>query len=136
MKPISKEKREIIIAAKERGEKPETIGLWVGVATSSVYKILKLYKESNTLESKPFLGRRSILTSEQLSKIKETIEKENDITLEELIERLNLPIKKSRLSVILIGMEFSFKKRHFIQKNNNVLMLCKNVPTGKKAKKN
>lgn len=127
MKPISLDKREIIIAAGKRGEKPETIALWVGVATSSVYKILKLHKENNTLEPKPFLGRPSVLSAEQLSKIKETVEKENDITLEELIEKLELPIKKSRLSVILIGMGFSFKKRHYIQKRSNEKMLCKSV---------
>jgi hypothetical protein len=41
-----------------------------------------------------------------------------DITLEELIETLNLPIKKSRLSVILIAMGLNVKKRHCFQKNN------------------
>jgi hypothetical protein len=30
MKPIAIEVREIIVAAKEQGEKPETIALWVG----------------------------------------------------------------------------------------------------------
>jgi transposase len=134
MKPISKDKREIIIAAKERGEKVGTIALWAGVATSSVYKILALHKESGNIEPKPFLGRPSTLTPEQLSKIKEAVEKENDITLDELIEKLKLPIKKSRLSVVLISMDFSFKKRHFIQKHKSERMSSKPVPTGKKTK--
>ena len=121
MKPIEIDKRELIVAAKERGEKPEVIALWIGVSLSSVYKILQRYKNKE-LEPKPFMGRKSILTEEQLRKIKETVEQENDITLEELIEKLELPIKKSRLSVILIGMGYSLKKRHFIQKNNNVKM--------------
>lgn len=136
MKPISIDKREIIIAAKERGEKAETIALWVGVATSSVYKIIAIHKERNNIEPKPFLGRPSILTSEQLSKIKETVEKDNDITLDELIEKLELPIKKSRLSVVLIGMNFSFKKRRFIQKRKNEKTSLKPVPSGKKTKVN
>lgn len=136
MKPISMDKREIIIAANERGERREAIALWVGVSTSSVYKILRLYKQNKTLAPMPFLGRQSVLTAQQLAKIKERVEKENDITLEELIEKLQLPIKKSRLSQVLIGMGFSFKKRHFIPKNNNVKTLCKNVPNGKKIRKN
>lgn len=135
MKPISIEKREIIISARERGEKPETIALWVGVAQSSVYKILQLHKEKNTLEPKPFLGRPSLLTTEQLAEIKETVEKENDITLEELIEKLNLPIKKSRLSVILISMELSFKKRHFTQKRSNAAMSLKPEKNGRTIKR-
>lgn len=122
MKPITIEKREMIVAAKERGEKPEVIALWVGVAISTVYRTLRLYKQTKSLEPIPFLGRKSVLTTEQLTKIKETVEQENDITLEELIEKLELPIKKSRLSVILIGMGFSFKKRHYTQKSSNARM--------------
>lgn len=136
MKPISTDKREIIIAAKERGERPEVIALWTGVATSSVYNICRQYKETNVLDPKPFPGRKSVLTNEQLTKIKATVEKENDITLEELIERLELPIKKSRLSVILIGMGFSFKKRLFIQKINSEKTFKQNVMSGKKTKEN
>lgn len=122
MKPISIDKREIIVAAKMRGEKPEIIALWVNVSVSSVYNVCRLARE-NKLESKPFPGRQSILTLEQLTKIKKTVETENDITLEELIEKLELPIKKSRLSLVLIRMGFSFKKRHCTPKNNCVKML-------------
>ena len=121
MKPIAIEVRETIVAAKERGEKPETIALWAGCSVGSVYKICRLAKE-NELAPKPFPGRQSSLTAEQLVEIKETVEAKNDITLEELIEKLKLPIKKSRLSLVLIGMGFSFKKRLFIQKNNYVKM--------------
>jgi transposase len=78
--------------------------------------------KENELAPKPFPGRQSSLTTEQLVEIKETVEAENDITLEELIEKLKLPIKKSRLSLVLIGMGFSFKNRLFIQKNNYVKM--------------
>lgn len=136
MRPISMDKREIIISANKRGEKPEAIALWVGVSTSSVYKILRLYKETGSLAPMPFRGRQSILTTEQLAKIRECVEKENDITLEELIEKLELPIKKSRLSKVLIKMGFSFKKRHFTLKNNNEVMLFENALHGKKSKKN
>jgi transposase len=117
MRPITIEVREIIVAAKERGEKPATIALWAKCSVGSVYKICRLAKE-NELTPKPFPGRQSILTAEQLVEIKEAVEAENDITLEELIEKLKLPIKKSRLSLVLIRMGFSLKKRLFIRKNS------------------
>ena len=135
MKPISQEKRKIIVAAKERGEKAETIALWVGVAVSSVFNICRLNKKTNDITPKPFRGRQSILSTEQLEEIRKTVENENDITLEELIDKLGLPIKKSRLSVILIGMGFSFKKRRFIQKLSSGKMSFKNVQNGKTIKK-
>jgi transposase len=79
------------------------------VSVPSVYRICRLEKQ-NRLKPKPFPGRKSILTPELLEKIRETVLENNDITLEELIEKLDLPIKKSRLSVVLIGMGLSFKK--------------------------
>jgi hypothetical protein len=38
------------------------------------------------------------------------------------MEKLGLPVKKSRLSVILAGMGFSFKKRLSIQKSGSAKM--------------
>jgi transposase len=131
MKPISQEKREMILSAKERGEKPEAIALWVGVAQSSVYNILALHRETNDISPKPYPGRPSSLTPEHLEEIRTTVKADNDITLEELIEKHNLPIKKSRLSVVLIEMGFSFKKRHFTPLGSNGRMCKRNVKTGK-----
>jgi transposase len=110
MRPISSDKRELIISAHERGETPEAIALWMDVSVSSVYNVCRLYRKSGTISPKPFPGRRSILTSEQLKQIREVVEEQNDITFEEIIIKLELPIKKSRLSVILIKMGFSLKK--------------------------
>lgn len=112
MRPISQEKREMIVDAKERGEKPETIAVWAKVALSSVYNILALHKKTNSLIPKPYTGRPSRLTPAHIEKIRATVEAKNDITLEELIDELDLPIKKSRLSEVLNGMNLSFKKRH------------------------
>ena len=136
MKPISAEKREMIIHAKKRGETPEIIALWTGISVSSVYNILSLHKKTNSTEPKPYTGRPSSLTTEKLEEIRRTVESDKDITLEELIEKLDLPVKKSRLSVVLIGMRFSFKKRHLIQKVNNEKMSKKSVKNGKKTNPN
>jgi transposase len=133
MKPISIEKREMIIHAKERGETPETIALWTDVSLGSVYNILALHRETNDISPKPYTGRPSSLTSKQLEDIRLTVAAKNDITLEELIEELDLPIKKSRLSVVLIGMGLSFKKRRSTQQGNNGKMCKKNGKTGKKT---
>jgi transposase len=134
MRPIINEIREIIISARGRGEKAETIASWLNISVASVYHICRLHKASGTIAPKPFPGRRTILSADQLSKIRDTIEAENDITLDELIEKLQLPIKKSRLSVVLIGMGFSFKKRLSIQNNSSVRMSKPSAPSGKKSK--
>ena len=58
MKPISKEKREIIIEARERGEKLETIAKWVKVSLSSVNSVLRQNRETGSIEPKPYKGRK------------------------------------------------------------------------------
>ena len=118
MKPITNENRKLIIAAKERGEKPETIAVWFSVAVSSVYNILALYKKTNDVTPKPFPGRPSRLTAEDLEKIRTAIQEKNDITLEELIDELDLPIKKTRLAEIINRMNLPLKKRRSTQTGN------------------
>jgi transposase len=118
MRPIPKEKRKLIISAKKRGEKEEEIASWLEVSISSVSRIWKLYRETESIQPKKPPGKKSSLTEADIDEIRKKVKLQPDITLEELIETLNLPIKKSRLSVILIGMGLSFKKRPYSQKNN------------------
>jgi transposase len=110
MKPLPKEKRELIISAKKRGEKEDKIAMWLDISVRSVSRIWKLYQETESIQPKKQPGKKPSLTESALNQIRETIRIQPDITLEELIETLNVPIKKSRLSVILIGMGLSFKK--------------------------
>ena len=114
MKPTSQEKREQIISAKQRGEKTENIILWVKVSKSTIDKVWRRYRETGNAAAKPYKGSTSKITAE--------IDKNNDITLEELIEELKLPIKKSQLSRLLISWNISYKKRHYTQKTNNEKM--------------
>jgi len=118
MKPISNDIRELIVAAKERGEKDKNIAQWFNVSTRSVQTIWKLYRESGDIQPTPFPGAKPRITDKQIAEIDAFVEKNPDATLEEIIEELQLPIKKSRLSVILNGMDYNFKKRRSTQKIN------------------
>lgn len=113
MRPISNEKRELIIEARERGEKIETIARWVQVSESSVKNIIRLNKEKGTVSPKPYKGRKPKISNEQIASIEQMIRDKPDATLEEIIDELDLPIKKSRLSVILIRMKLPLKKNTF-----------------------
>jgi transposase len=117
MKAVANEKRELIIAAKQRGEKIKDIALWLEVSERSVKRIWKLYQETETIQPKKRHGRKPKLEAAEIKRIQEAVKIQPDITLEELIESLGLPIKKSRLSVVLIGLGLRVKKRHYLPKN-------------------
>ena len=117
MTPISNEKRELLIRAKERGEKEKDIAKWLEISERSVTTIWRLYRETGNYLSKPYPGRKPILKAEKWEEIKALVTSNPDKTLEEIIEELNLPIHKSRLSVLLIEAGYSFKKRQLILPN-------------------
>ena len=131
MKSTSNCVRNIIVSAWLRGESVESIIEWTGVSRATVYNTCKQFHSTNTVAPKKQPGRPSRLSKADYDSIRDLILHENDITLEEIIERLNLPIKKSRLSVITIEMGFSFKKRASVLKSSNEKMSKKSVQHGK-----
>jgi len=122
MKPISNEKRELLIEAKKRGEKENDIAKWLKISKSSVTVIWRRYCETGSYEPDSYPGREPILTAEKFEEVKLYVSENSDATLDEIIEDLALPIHKSRLSVLLIEAGLSFKKRHFTRKNSNERM--------------
>ena len=103
MKPISKEKRSQLIASKERKETESDIAKWLQISKSTVGKIWKLYKDTGNYLPSPYPGREPIMSADKFEEVKVLIAKKTDSTLDEIIEELSLPIRKSRLSVLLIN---------------------------------
>jgi len=136
MTPISNEKRELLIAAKKRGETEVDIAKWLQISKGSVGKIWKLYNDTGNYLPTPYPGREPILTAEKFEEVKLFVADHSDATLDEIIEELSLPIRKSRLSVLLIEAGLSFKKRHFIPKNSSAKMSRKNESNGEKINRN
>jgi len=132
MTPISNEKRELLIAAKKRGEAEEDIAEWLQISKSAVGKIWRLYRNTGSWLPTPYPGREPIMTATQFEEVKIFVAKNPDATLEEIIEEMSLPIQKSRLSVLLIRAGLSFKKRHSIRMVNSAKMFKKNAENSKK----
>jgi len=132
MKPISNEKRELIIEAKERGETEKSIAKWLKISERSVTAIWRLYRETGNYFPTPYPGRKPILTAEKWEEVIALVRKEPDKTLEEIIEEISLPIRKSRLSLLLIKAGYSFKKRRFIPQSKTVKMSNKSAKSSPK----
>ena len=135
MTPISEEKRALLIAAKERGEKEAEIAKWLEISKRSVATLWKLYRDTGDCASKKYPGRASRLSDEELDRICAEIEANPDITLAEAIEKLKLKIQKSRLSVILISRGYSFKKRRSTPSLKSGRMLSNGERSGRKSRK-
>lgn len=134
MKATSESTRNNIIEAKQRGEKRETIARWLSISISTVDVVWKRYKETGSYLAIPYMGRKSKISKEQELEIMEAIRETPDITLDELIEKLSIPLTISGLWRMLKRMGYSYKKKHYILKHKIVPMCKKAVKNGKKIK--
>ena len=116
-KPLSKDIRELIIYHNKNGAKNTEIVKWLCVSKASVERILRLYREEKTTETKYYnSGRKPAFCEAKLKKITEKIREEPDITLAEIVEQFQLNISISALSRRLIKQDLSFKKTLFCEK--------------------
>ena len=106
---IAVEIRELIIKNREAKVPVREISRILQVSESAIYDICRKYKERNHLNGE-YPGRKPTITEEQKAAIIRTVEEQPDITLAEIIEKLDLPIKKSRVSAILLKEKMFFKK--------------------------
>jgi len=115
MRAISKEKRILLVAAKERKESTEDIAKWLGISKHTVKLIWKNYKKTGSIEPKRNQGRKSRLSEEMEAEIHKKVKDDPDATLLEIIDELKLPIKKSQLHRWLSKNGYTFKKKLFMQ---------------------
>jgi transposase len=134
MKPLTAEIRKLIVEAKQRNEKESDIAKWLNISESSVTVIWRLFRKSNSIEPKPYPGAKPVFTDEMKMKVKQLIKENPDMTLEEIIDNLSLPIKKSRLSRWLIESGYPYKKKRYLRPSNLEKMFKKKEKSGKKHK--
>ena len=119
MKAIPKEIREKIIEHKTNKEKNKDIGKWLGISESAINRIWNKYKVSGTIENNyKNSGRKSAVSSEKMELVENKIKEQPDITLQELVDMLELNISISALSRKLKKLEYTLKKRLYFRKHN------------------
>lgn len=117
---ISNEKRELIVAAKKRGESDKTIMEWLGLRDRGV--ITRVW--SLAMAGKPYLlkrrkGNNIKITNEISEAVRAKIKDKPDITLVTIIEELELNITEACLSKHLKKIGLTYKKRRLNLKHKN-----------------
>ena len=119
--PLSNDLRKRIIKAKEKGTSVKEIVENMNVKKSTIYNLLALVKETGSYEPRPNKnGRKPMLDDKQLKEIEAAIERNPDISLDDLKEELCLPVCISALCRTI---------------NNKLKLKRKKNSTRKRAKK-
>jgi transposase len=110
--PLSNDLRKRIIEAKLRGDTEDKIAREKEVNKSTITKLWALYRETGNYEARPNPnGRKPALSAQKLEQITARINEQPDITLQELIDELDLPICVSALCrTVKNKLGFCFKK--------------------------
>ena len=106
---VSIELRELIVANAKAGIRVDEISRVLQVGKSTIWRILKQERETGNIEP-CYRGRKSKITPEQHEAMLKLVEEKPDVTLEEMREQLDLPIKKSQISNLLHKAGYHFKK--------------------------
>ena len=114
-KILSEDSRERLVAAYEKTKDIASVALMFGVAESTVYRLVAQKRKTGSLALKlSTRGVKSKLSPLMVEQIKQKIKKVPDITLQELIDELNLPIKTSALCEFIVHkLKLTRKKRRY-----------------------
>jgi transposase len=120
-KPLSDDLRKRIINSKLRGDTESKIAFEKEVNKSTVTKLWSKYRSTGSYTPRSTVrGRKPRLSEHQLEQIKQTIIDRADITLQELIDELFLPVCVSALSrTIRFKLKLSIKKKPYTQVNSS-----------------
>ena len=109
---LSQEARELLIKTQETIHDAATTAKIFGVSKSTVYARIRDYKARGTIELRTNLrGRKNKITSEDKDHIKELIKKNNDITIHEIKENLDLKVCDEAVRLRVAKMGFRYKKK-------------------------
>jgi transposase len=114
-KILSEDSRERLVAAYEKTKDLANVAKMYGVAESTVYRLVAQKRKTGSLALKlSTRGVKSRLSPLMVEQIKQKIKEVPDITLQELIDELNLPIKASALCEFIVHkLKLTRKKRRY-----------------------
>ncbi len=112
---LSNEERKLLVDAHEKRYKSKELSEIFNISINSVNRIIRQKKRTGSCELKTHnSGRKSILTETDLKNICELIDEHLDITINEIIEKLNLKAVNEtvRKEVVKIGYVYKKKSLH------------------------
>ena len=117
MKPLSIDLRERIVSAYEQGQgSQQALADRFNVSLSSVERLLRLKRETGSLEPKPHRsGHPPIVKEDDFTLIEEMLNEESDLIQEELAQRFTdqtgRSVSQPTISRVLRRMEITRKKK-------------------------
>ena len=109
---LNKEIRLLLLKAVESGIKVTDVAKAYGVDRSTVNRLIRQMKETGSVEPRTHLrGRKPSLKEEDLQNIDDLLQKQSDLTLNEIKEELNLPVCEETIRKAVLKLGYVYKKK-------------------------
>ena len=109
---LHNEARNLLVEAYEKTHDAKGIALAYGVSVPTVYRLVEQKAKTGSVDLRVSeRGRKRVLGQEALEKIAKTIDAQPDITLAEIIEKLNLPVGIETVRRAIQAMGYRRKKK-------------------------
>ena len=118
---LHNEARKLVLEAWDKTHNAKEIAKYFSVNESTIYRLVEERTRTGSYETRTYLrGRKPILTEKQHQDILELVQKQPDITMNEIIEILHLPVGNEAVRRFLIKQDYTYKKSLCMQKNRSV----------------
>lgn len=109
---LHRETRELLIKAYEKSHNAKEVAENFSVDISTVYRLARQKKKTGSVKTNTEnCGRKSSLSENDLINIDNTIQNQPDITIDEIIEKLNLNVSNETVRRAVIKMGYVYKKK-------------------------
>jgi len=109
---LHNETRKLLIQAWNKTHNAKEIAECFSVNTSTVYRLEKRMRETGSVETRTSLrGRKRVLTEEDILNIDHLIQKQPDITINEILEKLQLHVSDETVRKAIIKLGYVYKKK-------------------------
>ncbi len=109
---LHNEARNLLVEAYEKTHDAKGIALAYGVSVPTVYRLAEQKAKTGSVDLRVSKrGRKRVLGQDALEKIAKTIDARPDITLAEIVEKLELPVRIETVRRAIQAMGYRRKKK-------------------------
>ena len=109
---LHNETRRLLEQAFEKTHNAKEVAKYFSVDRSTVYRISERQRKEGNVNVKTYLrGRKRALSSENISQIEALVQKQTDITLQEIVDKLHLHVCPNTVANALRRLGYTWKKK-------------------------
>ena len=122
---LHNEARNLLVRAYEQSHDAQTVAKCFQVSTSTVYRLSGQMKKTGSVYLQTSQrGRKAALTEENLHEVDQLIIAQPDITIDEIIEKLEISVSNETVRKAVIGLGYVYKKKSFYAAERERVRCC------------